>query len=69
MRFVINMTKIVTADNCFSATGIPEEHLDEIRDDLEEVNELIAFQHFPEEGTVTGVIDISKIDTDLRYIH
>lgn len=62
------MSEIVTGDKCFTSK-VSDEYLDEIRDDLEEANELIAFQHHPEEKMATCVIDISRIDTELRYIH
>ena len=61
---------IVTTDSYYTST-VDDRHLDEIKEDLKESNELIGYSHNDLEGTVTVIVDISEFeqDTDLRYYH
>ena len=61
---------ILTTDSYFTST-VDDSHLDEIKEDLKESNELIGYSHNDLEGTVTVIVDVSEFgeDTDLRYYH
>jgi hypothetical protein len=63
------MSQIRTNDDYFTSK-VDDSHLDSVyRDYKLGDTELIGYQHNPEEGTVTCIIDISQIDTNLRYIY
>jgi len=63
------MSEITTTDSYFTST-VDDSNLEEIRDSLKSEEPLIGYSHNQLQGTVTVVVDLSDIDTEvLRYIH
>lgn len=59
--------ELQVANGYVSAT-VSDESLREIQRDLKESNELVAYRHNPDQGTVECVLDLSQISTNLTYI-
>jgi len=55
--------------NDFILSEVDDSNLDQIQQDLEKPNELIAFEHDKERNVVKCVLDLSDFKIDLGYIH
>jgi len=55
--------------NSYICSEVDDSNLDQIKEDLEKTNELIAFEHDKERNVVKCVLDLSDFKIDLGYIH
>ena len=57
-----------TANN-YITSEVDDSNLDQIKEDLEKPNELIAFEHDKDRNVVKCVLDLSDFKINLGYIH
>ena len=57
-----------TANN-YITSEVDDSNLDQIQEDLENKNELIAYEHDKDRNVVKCVLDLSDFQIDLGYIH
>ena len=57
-----------TANN-YITSEVDDSNLDQIQEDLENKNELIAYEHDKDRNVVKCVLDLSDFQIDLGYIY
>jgi len=57
-----------TADKYFQSE-VDDSNLEDIKRDLNEDNEIVAFEHKPEKEKVVVILNLEKLKVDLSYIH
>jgi len=57
-----------TADKYFQSE-VDDSNLEDIKRDLNEDNEIVAYNHIPEKEKVVVILNLEKLKVDLSYIH